>query len=242
MSRIAAPALVAMLMVVGFVAAAGYNAASDPRLSIVVTERELPLALTVASEGDDPGVHLQIAYQGRYDPLDSRNWIGDARLREIGFALQVPVGSPQAIAAYDRVPPRLAWVVFEYDGPAWREVARREELRAGLTAGMPIHLRSRLVPVDAGADFDALRQRYPSGHLIMRAVIGLSYQADASSGRLVHGTLRAIVPERIAVPKRLRATVDQLSADSAGTDPRYEADLAIGALGVPYLRALRLRH
>ena len=243
MSRIAAPALIVMLMVAGLLAAAGWNAADEPRLMITLTERELPLVVADAPEGDDPGLQLGISYQPRYDPLDSRNWLGESRLRAIGFALYIPAGTPQAQSAYDHVPPRHAWIVFEYDGPAWREVARRAALRTEGGEPPAFVEPSRLVPVDAGPDFDALLQRYPSGHLIMRAVFGLGYEAGPDRSPIVFGTLREVVPRRVSVPTRMRELLDPLppARPGAAVEPRYEADLAIGALGVPYLRALRLR-
>jgi hypothetical protein len=239
MTRIAVPALIAMLTVAGYVAAAGWNGSGEPRLIITLTERELPMVELPRSD-EDPGLQLQFAYERRYDPLDARNWLTEQRLREIGFALYVPVGSPQAVDAYDHVPARLAWVVFEYDGPLWREIERRRavtETEAGPARIPP--LTSRLVPVDAGVDFDALRVRYPSGHLILRAEIGLSYVTTEGGGRVLRGTLRDVVPRRVAVPTRMRAVVDARGARAG--EPRYEVDLALGTLGLPYVRALRAR-
>jgi hypothetical protein len=243
MTRIAAPALIVMLAVAGFVAAAGWNMSGEPRGLITLTERELQLPVRVAPPGDDPGLQLRIAYEGRYDPLDSRNWLPESRLREIGFALHVPVGAPQAVHTYDHVPARLAWVVFEHDGPQWREIERRRELRESASGPQRFpHLQSRLVPVDAGADFDALRLRYPS-HLIMRGVIGLSYVTPENGGPLLHGMLREVVPQQVAVPQAMKGLFDALPrpGESSVTEPRYEAELAIGELGLPYLRSVRLR-
>ena len=244
MTRLAAPALIVMLAVAGFVAVAGWNRSGDARLVITLTERELPLRASGVLGDDDAGLHLRVAYEGRHDPLDARNWLPESRLREIGFALYVPVGAPEAVHAYDHVPARLAWVVFEYDGPQWRDIERRRRLRdpAGGPASSP-EMRSRLVPVDAGIDFDALRARYASGHLIMRAAIGLAYVPPVDGGPLVYGVLRDVLPSQIAVPYAFRSLVEQLLPTDSGsvTAPRYEAELAIGELGLPYLRAIRLR-
>jgi hypothetical protein len=246
MTRVAIPAILVMIAVAGFVAAAGWNRSGEPQLVITLTERELALPYRAVPPGDDPGLSLGIAYEARYDPLDSRNWLPEARLREIGFPFHVPVGAPQAVDAYDSVPPRLAWVVFEHDGPQWRDLERRREL---LAAERPANgmvrrtMTSRLVPVDAGADFDALRRRYPSGHLIMRAVIGLTYVGAPDGGPMVHGVLRELVPHRVAVPHQFKPLFEGLTSpiQSGATEPRYEAELALGALGLPYIRAVRLR-
>ena len=240
MTRVALPALIVLLTVAGFVGAAAWNRSGQPPVVMVLTERELPIAHVNVAPGDEPGARLRIAYEYRPDPLDARNWVPESRLREIGFPFNVPVGSPQAPDAYDRVPPRIAWVVFEYDGPQWRDIARRRALApapAVPVATMP----SRLVPVDVGLDFARLRVRYPSGHLILRGVIGLSYVSASRGGPMLHGVLRNVVPSVVAVPYQFRTIVQGLiaTADSGAVQPRYEVELAVGSLGLPYIRSLR---
>jgi hypothetical protein len=244
MTRIAVPALIVMLAVAAFVGAAGWNTSGPPRLVVTLTERELQMPYTSVPPGEEPGVLLRMSYEPRFDPLDSRNWLPESRLRELGFPLHVPAGSPQAIDAYDHVPARLAWVAFEYDGPQWREIERRRLLRAAETPSPRVErLWSRLVPVDAAADFDVLRTRYPIGHLIMRAVIGVSYVRSDPGGPLLHGRLREVVPQSVAVPYQFRSLFAGLTSASQGgvAEPRYEVDLAIGRLGLPFVQAVRLR-
>jgi hypothetical protein len=204
-TRIALPALLVMATVAAFVGAAGWNRSGEPELVIGLTERELPLARPSAAPGDDPGARLRIAYEYRHDPLDARNWLPETRLREIGFPLHVPVASPQAPETYDRVPPRVAWVVFEYDGPQWRDIARRRAV-ADTARPAPV-LSSRL----------------------------------ARGGPMLHGVLREVVPPLVSVPYAFRQVVAGLAAtvESGAAEPRYEVELAVGSLGLPYVRALR---
>jgi len=239
MTRVAFPALIVVVTVAAFVGAAGWNRSGDPAPAMVLTERELPIAYSEAASGD-PSTRLRIAYEYRHDPLDARNWLPESRLREIGFTFNVPVGSPQAVDTYRRVPPRLAWVVFEYDGPQWRDIERRRAMTETAREPETTILPSRLVPVDAGLDLELLRARYPAGHLILRGVIGLSYVPASSGGPLLHGVLREVVPSALAVPYELRPLLDQLSSaePSAGPEPRYEAELAVGRIGLPYISSL----
>ena len=241
MTRVAVPALVVMLAVVSLVGAAQWNRSGEPRLTITLTERELPLiAVPPSATGEDPGVRLRIAFEYRLEPLDARNWLPESRLREVGYFFNVPIGSPDAADEYDNVPPRVAWIAFELDGPAWREIERRR----GLTPEEPRHFpyaRPRLVPVDAAADFETLRGRYPTGHLIVRGVIRLGFVGPERGGPLVYGMLREVVPANIAVPAHLRSVFDGLPDSGPGPEvtPRYEAEVAIGSLGLPYLRSAR---
>jgi hypothetical protein len=106
---------------------------------------------------------------------------------------------------------------------------------------------TRLVPVDAAPDFETLRARYPGNHLIVRAVIGLSYLGPNDRGPLLYGTVRQIVPSTVAVPRALREALGGLPPrPSPGPEgphtlapPRYVAEIASGPLGVLYLRAIK---
>jgi hypothetical protein len=206
-----------------------------------VTERELPLTYVSVETGDDPGLQLPITFEYRHEPLDARNWLPESRLREIGFSMNVPAGAPDAPHVYDRVPPRLAWVVLEYAGEAWRDIERRRALKP--PDQKYVRSWSRLVPVDAGLDYDALRVRYPSNHVILRGVIGMHYLEAESGGPLLYGVLRELVPASVAVPYEFRPLLRGLASAAPGdiSEPRYEAELAVGELGLPYLQSVRLR-
>lgn len=239
MARLAVPAVTVLLLVVAYVALDGWNRSAPPAQQLVVTERELSLPWTdQGAPGDDPGIQLRIELDYRGDPLDSRNWLPEDRLRALGFALDVPAGAPEAGATYRRALPRLGWVVLEYDGPAFADIERRQALTDPSRRGGG----SRLVPVDAGPDFDRLRQSYATRHLIVRAVIGLGFLDARSGGPLVYGHIRSIVPSSVTVPPRLKPVVDGWRGRRRSADePRYDAELASGPLGLLYLRDLRPR-
>lgn len=241
MIRVAVPALIVMLTIAGLVWAASWNRSGEPRLTLLVTERELPLDSDWDASRDAAGPVLPLVVQHRTDPVDARNWLPESRLRELGFDLDVPVGSPRAAEVYQHVPPRQGWVVLEYDGPAWRAVERQRGLES---PDRPWREgASRLVPVDAGSDFELLRRRYPNGHLIVPAVFGLGYWPVEAGGPLVYGTLQALVPRHVRVPAGLRPVFEEVSpSDGGDAEPRYEVELAIGRLGLPYVRTARLRH
>jgi hypothetical protein len=249
MIRIALPAALTLIVVAAFVGASGCNRSGEPLLTLTLTERELSLPWNPSpAPEDDPGLQLQIEVDRRTDPLDARNWLTDDRLRALGFALNVPPGAPEAAETYGRVPPRVVWVAFEYAGPAWREIERRRALRTETEVYRARVEPTRLVPVDAAGDVETLRTRYPSGHLILRAVVGVRFHDARSGGPLIAGYLRELVPTAVTVPRDLRPALDglappvQVASDSGPhgpIGPRYEADIALGRLGIPYLRAIR---
>jgi hypothetical protein len=247
MMRIALPALTTMIVVAAFVAVAGWNRSGEPRLVLTLTERELALPWTSEmAPGDDPGLQLRVEITHRGEPLDARNWLPETRLRALGFPLNIPLGDPTAEESYRDLPARVAWLALEYDGPVWRDIERRAALHAESDRS---GRRSRLVPVDAAPDAASLHTKYPTGHLIVRAIIALSYVDARNGGPLVYGWVRAIVPSTVTVPKHLRSVVAGLIHPEVRTErtasqpvemtPRYEVDLAIGRLGLPYVSGLR---
>jgi Domain of unknown function (DUF4824) len=249
MKRLLLPAIATLLAVVSLVALSGWNRSDAPRLRLTLTERELSLPYISATEDEDLGLQLRLLYAWRFEPLDARNWLTEERLRALGFALDVPPGAPEAREAYERALPRLAWVAFEYGGEAWRAIERQRALeRERQIQMMPEASRhlarteeTRLVPVDADLDLDRLLMRYPHDHLIVRASIELGLSSGPNP--IIYGRIRHLVPSQIAVPRRLRGRLGGLSESPAPADaiipPRYEVDVALGRLGVPYISDVR---
>jgi hypothetical protein len=248
MNRIAIPAATVLLVVVAIVGASLWNRTSAPRQVIELTERELSLPFGYEDglrTGAPLRLHLQFEYRG--DPLESRNWLSEDRLRAIGFTIAVPATSPDAEHTYRRVPPRVGWVAFEYDGPAFQAIEQRRALERKEAMWRGPLEPTRLVPVDAGPDFATLRARYPSTHVVLRAVIGLHYLAPGDRGPLIYGTVQQIVPSTVSIPHQLREALSGLPARPAVAEngsnshvpPRYAAEVASGPLGVLYLRAVR---
>lgn len=248
MSRIAIPSVTTLIVVASLLALSGWNRAAGPRSLITVTERELSLPFNAADR--NALLHLALQVERRDDPLDARNWLREDRLREIGFNVEVPAAAPEASYHYGRALPRVAWVAFQYDGDAWREIERRRALAPPPREPWRRPMPTRLVPVDAAADLDVLLLRYPRAHLMLRAVIGLAYRGPKDGGPLVYGWIRQLVPAGIAVPNDLRGRLDGLQhvyvtpGESAPNEPReepprYEVDVAVGRLGIPYVTDIR---
>ena len=248
MIRIAIPALTALIAVASFVGLAGWNRSHEPLPSLTLTEREMPLSTQLVTVEDGDGLQLPLVHQWRSDALDARNWLPEAKLRALGFPLNVPVGDPSAYQVYSDLPPRLAWVVFEYGGPAWQEIERRRAVQRQ-EAWRVRWADSRLVPVDAGLDVHVLRGQYPTGHLIVRGVIAINFLGSSSGGPLVYGALREIVPSVVTPPRELIPTLIGLAPFSIPPTrpeeprpelvPRYEVEVGVGRLGIPFIKGIR---
>jgi hypothetical protein len=246
MTRIAVPVLTVLLAVASLLGVAGWNRSTESQPPLTLTERELGLPWSPVNADQGLGVRLRFEFERRSEPLDARNWLPEARLRDLGFPLNVPTGDPAASAAYADVPSRVAWVVFEYNGPAFQEIERRRALRREANPFADTRPPSRLVPVEAGLDVEPLRKKYGAEHLIVRAIISLTYTSDP----LLYAWVRELVPASVTVPRSMLPLLAGLQAPVIRVEPaapqppdtwhpRYEVDLGVGQLGIPFVKAIR---
>jgi hypothetical protein len=245
MTRILAAGVPVLLAVFWLVGTAAWNR-SAVLARVTLTEHEAPWH----AAGAEGPVRVSIDWVRRDDPQDARNWLTPDRLRAIGFNVARPATAPESERAYSRMAPRRAWVVFEYGGEAWQLIERRREL----ASDRGWRTSSRLVPVDAGPDRRALAERHEgTPHVIVSAWIQMGWVGPGAGGPLVYGFIRAIEPPSITLPRRWAATLRTLAPlpllpramspedvpSPLPAAPRYEVDLAIGRLGIPWVEEVR---
>jgi len=245
--RLLVPLLALVLTIAGLLGCGAWNrGATLQRLTVTEREVGLPWHWRNAVDDDEGMLRLRIEWQRRDEPLDERTWLTEDKLREIGLDVSIPAGAPEAQRHYGRALPKIAWVVLEYDGPAWQEIDRRRRLRTSdAVTRAPIET-SRLVPIDAGLDRETLTRRHANARtLILPAMFGVAYVSpDAPGGPLVYGYVRSLVMQEVTMPRRSRSALADLrgrDADSASTPspPRFEVDLAVGRLGFPWVTDVR---
>ncbi|MGB5306664.1 MAG: DUF4824 family protein [Gammaproteobacteria bacterium] len=222
-----------------------WNRAGQPEASLLLTERELPLSYSLFSVEENSGLALQLTL---YQDGSSPDWLDEQKLRTLGFHPQRHDTSDAAAGARDKQAlPRRAWVVLEFDGPAWQAVlAESERQLAGLGAKIASgestvqqqeyrqqsleQLRqgaSRLIAVDAGTDAVALRDRYSNTtrYLITGAEIHMWIERvqapqENSDHQRVTGSLR-LLAEQIHVSLHQRAALQSaLGGDVQARGPR----------------------
>jgi hypothetical protein len=250
MSRLVVAAMVLLLTVGGLFGAAAWNRGGDVQ-TIVLSERELALPWSWPSASG--GTRLRFEWQSPSEPQDGRVWLTEMKLRELGFAMDVPAGAPEAEHFYGRNLPRLASVAFEMDGPAWRAFEQR---LAMATAANRFQTRpgdrSHLVPVDAAPHPDALRRRYQGQPVVvLPAIIRLRYRTTATEGPSVWGEVTELVAGEVTVPPSLRHRLPAgarravTPPDPSGVRPteleapRYTIELRVGRLGTPWVHDIR---
>ena len=175
---------------------------SGGREPIVLSSRE---ALLAFRNDDDSAARVSLIWHR--GPFERDTWFGREKLRELGFDVSVDPQSPDAERHYRLALPRQAFVAFELDGPAWQAWLAEQE-REDASAALREEFRrtwSRLVPVDAARDADALIARYSDArtHMIAAAVVRLSRIAPPLETPFLSGIVANIDPVRIHVPREL---------------------------------------
>jgi hypothetical protein len=245
-----------LILLVNIIVLAGVarNRSGDPDALVELTERELPLSASpVSRREENTGIALKLDWN-RYPFLGKlsgrartdlpADLFDQAKLEELGFDCRMPPNDPRADLHYQKMLPRKAFVVLEYEGKAWdawREQARVDlsdaidRARTGRTADKDIReakeayeqeikARSRLFAIDAGRDPQLLRQRYPDrGRFIVAAAqIRLQLLAPFDDTARKHeppklrGFISELLIDDIHVPKALGAELDERLAKDAG--------------------------
>jgi hypothetical protein len=219
------------------------NRRGEPDAIVQLTERELWPPSDISDR--DSSRALQIHYAQSVVFRDQ--WLDAAKLTALGFDVAALNGDGRANAR------RRAFVVLEYDGPAWRRYLAeprrpREEPRGPRgeqgprppnrppPADDPPENRSRLVAIDAAVDPAALRTAYPdrARYIIAPATV-TAFSKSASF------MLRSPL---IQVPARWRETLDRLTPDDGrpradrNRAPRYTVTLVYGAHHEPWIQSI----
>lgn len=244
--------------------AAASNRRRDRLAELTLTERELAvpayreaessgLRLTLKFVSEPPPRVQRIEWRKRVDlPVVDYPWLDRGKLVDLGFHLgpeSKPIG-------------RTAFIALELDGDSWARwlAAREDRLRKQLPTveaeavlAIDRTMRSRLVPIDAGRDAEALRRRFPdrSRYLIVE---GLVRTVQGSPGDASwRGEIATLVVSDVCVPRELapamkkflpRETQAEAFASErregeaswpAPAPPRYRAVIAFGRRNEPWL-------
>lgn len=252
-------ASIGLVLVVNALVLAGvaFNRSGEPEAVLKLTERELAMPWVHWPQRENSGIALRISRA-----MQSDDWLDRDKLIALGFdperfSLDVQRSRWRGVE-------RPAWVVLEYDGPAFQAVLadQRETVdrtRSGVATGehnqreltaarerleQLERAESRLLAVDAGTDRKALRERYPDRRrfALMRARVRMhAVYTPADEVPQVRAHISSLLPGRVHVPRHMHAEL----ARATGRDrrdhlspPRYRVELRFGRRGEPWLAGI----
>ncbi len=225
------------------------------------TRLELSLMMT----HQPPGALRRAARWKRYDlPSVEYDWLDRAKLVELGSRIDLDPEHPDAADHYSHAMPRRVYLVLEHDGQAWtRWIAGREEqvrqLRREVGEGradsrslvdaeavlvVDRAMRSRLYPVDAGLDADALQRRYGDDPrcAIFVGIVRPKIHRQRDEAPVLTGEIFGLEVSSVHVPHVFRASLADLLPDETWTEiekrERREAESGWPALATPRYRAV----
>jgi hypothetical protein len=235
------------------------NRAGRPEVEVLLTERELPMA---PWSDESTGVFLRLEWQHSLPGSKvDWPWFDRAKLESLGF--DSARWEKEVRERYGRMVPRRAYVVLEYDGPAWALWLEAREAEPEETPpGSSRISASRLVPIDVGLDPGELRRLHAerSRYVIVPAIVGAGRTGDGPGGKVVlGGHILYVLVSEIHVPKGLGALLAELRAADAAVPappreearsgppvlqrrhapPRYEVLLRYGARHEPWVAEVR---
>lgn len=181
----------AIVVVTNAIALGGvsYNRSGEPESTLVLTERELPIAYWSWPDNDNSGIDLQLNYRVRQSVCRASegywqdDWLDEEQLQALGFDTSIAVDAEQAWESSRKARSKAVFLVLEYDGPAYRaelEACRKRVLEVEAQTARNVgderseellksarealareeESASRLFVVDAGLDPGLLRNRY----------------------------------------------------------------------------------
>jgi len=239
-------------------------------------DEDTGLELSLLMTHEPPGVVRRTARWRRYElPSVNYDWLDRAKLLELGFRVDLDPTHPDAAERYSQAMARDVYFVVEYEGEAWnRWISGRDEqvrkLRRNVEEGTAESkaltdaeaalafdrtMRSRLFPIDAGVDADALQRRYGDRrrYAVLAGLLRPKIVQPESGAPTLSGDVLGLVVSRLYVPRQLRRHLEAFlpeetweevearerrAAESGWpvpTQPRYRATLAVGRRHEPWL-------
>lgn len=230
-------------------AGVAWNRHGTPDSVLTLSEREIwpntRVSLYVSSEENSSrSVHLRwavvpagepsnVVAVGMTGPWGAAAWLDQAKLAALGFDVSRSGDDLAARLRYERMLPKVVFLVLELNGPAYtaslaglRDAAARAAERAAAKPEDKMlafraqsarervdgeeHRGTRLFVMDAGLDAAALRARYPdrSRYAIARGAVRPQAAGGGAQGKLF-GQVTALYCETITLPPRLHAALPE---------------------------------
>ena len=213
------------------------NRAGQPLRTVQLSERELPLNYRGQ---EDSGVSMRLAWDqyslAGYDPY---SWLDRAKLQSLGFDCDAALRNP----AHPPLP-RPAFLVLEYNGPAWEAWQKFAEQKAD--PRFSAAARSRLFVIDAATTPEPLLPKYTDTrkYLLVRGVVRLNVSNwDMTTQKTgpyhLQPSVSALLPKDIHVPLPFSKMLADRSSGTAASEFHYTVTLSFGSRFEPWVAAVQ---
>lgn len=210
----------------------------DTKITMTQRELHLPYYYYDGFQSENSGVAFTLEWRTCNDNFDCSSkwenpaWLNKRKLSELGFDTDIPFTARHAERRYHKMLPREAYVVLEYNGPTYakklKQAQGKVKLQQRLSREHPKnkkqakalnraktalaneqHSLSHLFAVDAGADRDALRRRYPnrSMYIIATAQVSIALNTYQTKPKLI-GSIAALNIDSITAPYAIRRQLE----------------------------------
>ena len=209
----------------------GRNRSGTPVQTITLTEHEL--ALNYQRE-EDSGVALKLEWN-RY-PMIEDAWLDRPKLEALGFDCAAALRDP----VHYRQLPRPAFIVIEYDGPAFQHWLKSLEETVRVSKPDP-NAYPRLVVIDAGKTVEPLLSRYADHqrYLVLRGVVEVHVNDwDPKTQKPGSPHLQpsfTVLTSSIHVSPPLSRVLANLPYPAIRNQSRYSVTLAVGRRFEPWV-------
>jgi len=244
------------------------NRAMEATSQTVLTQRELQLPYKNIRENN--GMSLRLVYRtlnadtrkGSYHKIPA--WLNTAKLNELGFDTNRDLST----ARYKKPPTKEVFIVLEYDGEAYqkslalakenfveKEVlfnakkddnkTKREYEDARGRLNREQMSESRLFAIDAGLEYEKLRQKYSdkSTYMIVKGLVRLVYQDKIEKEQ--YASIQQLNIENIYLPYKFKYVLKDITTDNSlnnrlGSAPKYEVEIKYGIRYEPWISSVEI--
>lgn len=245
-----------------------YNRSGMPDAKITMTQRELRIPYYSSFQSENSGIAFNLEWRTINDNSNyvshwgTPDWLNKSKLTELGFNTHYSETAPHAYRYYRKMLPREAYVVLEYNGPVYamqlkqaqEKLKQQERLsrefpdnkkyqsalkRAKIALENERDSNSRLIAIDAGADRNALRRKYPdrSRYIIATAQISIGLYTNKYKTYLA-GTIQALNINSITAPYAIRRQLEPYLGSnnySKWQNLKYKVTVAYGKRLEPWI-------
>ena len=200
-----------------------------------------------------------------YSYWTSTQWLDADKLGRLGFDVSYPLDEPNSHEHYQKVLSREVFIVLENDGATYQKVLHKKqdklleakrllkqnpdkkEFKDRLKSTISMleseqTVNSRLFVIDAGLDYESLRQQYSdnSQYLIARGEVNLRYYGKYNRNPYLRGSIQKLSIRKVNVPLEHAAVIIPLldkdyRRSSGKHPPRYEVSLHYGQRYEPWI-------